>query len=212
MEVSTLREVLAAEIAQAGRPPSIIFITSYSLNPTALIDIFVGPEDKPDDNGLNLEPGETKVYCFFQRYSFKDMGGDRNQYNRIVGAEREAILEFFDKDLEKRFPFTRFRIRTRRPARHQFHLKVAILLFPATRNVPFEQIKVVQFSRNIDLQNEPQDQIVYSGLPQQLDTLLKLLKAALERERVGAGDGERDRARRVGDALGGGNWGKMSVV
>jgi hypothetical protein len=71
--------------------------------------------------------------------------------------------------------FKAFRIRSKqRPVKHQMHLKSALFVYANT-------LEFVQFSRNLDLQNSEEKEVLCHGLPQRLDTLIKLLKEILER-------------------------------
>jgi len=117
----------------------------------------------------NTTNGMKNVFVFFQRYSFRAMDA---QYVEppYVGTKRlEKIDEF--EEIRK---YHSFRIRSKAPVKRQLHLKTILVLYS-------DGLEFIQFSRNHDLRGGDFPEIMYSGVPNKLDTLIALFKEILGR-------------------------------
>lgn len=154
MEELSLRQVFQAH---SGPPrPEHVILTTYSLNPEKLQDMLTYA-DIPSD----------RVFCLFQRYSFRDLNAENEL--PYIGARRDEAIAGFNR-LRR---YKAFRVKGKRPVRQQLHMKIAIFVY---RN----NIKFVQFSRNLDRMTGNQEELVYQGLPQQFDRLIELLRQMLQ--------------------------------
>jgi hypothetical protein len=159
MEIETLKTVFRRIRESHRDPPSHVILTTFSLNP---------PKLQTNLTEAGIDP--STCYVYFQRYSFRATNAGHAEPAFTGEKRRKALTEF-----NQIRTFKAFRIRSKqRPVLHQMHLKSALFVYANT-------LEFVQFSRNLDKQNSEEEEVLYHGLPQRLDTLIKLLKDILER-------------------------------
>jgi len=155
MQYRKFKEVLRDVIDARPEQPKAVFITSFSVNPPKLMETL--------RDAHIAKRTMKRVFVFFQRYSFRRMDANLAE-PPFVGAKRAKAIAAFDKKQK----YTAFRIRSSSPVKHQLHLKTALVLYD-------DHLQLVQFSRNLDLRNGEQPEIIYVGLPQNMDSLIRLL-------------------------------------
>ena len=158
MEIAKLQDVLAGIVRAQGQPRSAFFAT-FSLNPLTFQQVL-------RNAGFEID---KHMFVFFQKYSFRD-GRDDHADPPYRGYRRSEKI----KEFEKARKYSAFRIRGKNPPLHQLHLKAALLVYPRT-------FVLVQFSRNLDLRNSLEPEIIYSGRPQGSQKLVELFLAILHR-------------------------------
>lgn len=166
MELGKLPNVLKRVMEEEGEQPKAAFFTSFSANPLQIMKLL-------RHCGLTTRTMQRNVFVFFQRYSFREMDPTTPPGPAFVGEKRKKEIRKF----ERKRKYRAFRIKSTSPVKNQLHLKSAIFLFR-------EKLVYVQFSRNLDLRSGTigeNDEVIYTGLPQNLDDLLVLLQDVLEK-------------------------------
>lgn len=175
MEIGTISQLLKEVIVRPPRDRENYgefqgaVLTTFSLHPPRLVEIL---NDVANDLGIrNRQQREKflqKFHVLFQRYSFNQPGGV------VRDKKRDDLIRKFRAESD----FSMLRMKTFKGMNNptqtnkQMHLKGAVFVFSG-------KVVYIQYSNNLDRRHQDAQELIYKGIPQDLDKWITMTRDIL---------------------------------